>query len=114
MIGRGGASWIGHGAWQSAVFALWDSIFAVGMSLALIAFFRRFLNSGKKFGRFLSQHSFTVYVIHASVIVFVAKALSGIQALPQLLVCLAAIVALPLCFGVAWLIRKIPYVKKVL
>ncbi|TGE33155.1 acyltransferase family protein [Desulfosporosinus sp. Sb-LF] len=113
LIGAGSA-WIGHGSWQSVVFALWDSIFAVGMSLVLVTFFRRFLNGGKKFGRFLSQHSFTVYLIHAQIIVFLMLALRGLQTQPQLKFCLAAIVGLPLCFGIAWLIRKIPYVKKIL
>jgi surface polysaccharide O-acyltransferase-like enzyme len=113
LIGSG-ISWIGHGSWQSAVFALWDSIFAVGISLALITFFRRFINGGKKFGRFLSQHSFTVYIIHVPVIAFLALALSGLQALPQLKVCLAAAMGLPLCFGVAWLVRLIPYAKKII
>lgn len=109
-----GSRWIGYGSWQSAVFALWDSIFAVGISLALITFFRRFLDGGKKLGRFLSQHSFAVYVIHVPVIIFLIMALSDLQMLPQLKFCLAAVVGLPLCFGIAWLIRKIPYVKKIL
>lgn len=109
-----GSAWIGHGSWQSAVFALWDSIFAVGMSLALITFFRRYLNGEKKFGRFLSQHSFTVYVIHVPVIIFLIPALSGLQMQPQLKFCLAAVVSLPLCFGVAYLFRLIPYAKKII
>jgi surface polysaccharide O-acyltransferase-like enzyme len=113
LIGLGSA-WIGHGSWQSSVFALWDSIFAVGMSLALLTFFRRFFNGGKKLGRFLSQHSFTVYIIHVPVIAFLALALSDLQALPQLKVGLAAVIGLPLCFGVAWLVRLIPYAKKII
>jgi hypothetical protein len=112
LIGSGSA-WIGHGSWQSAVFALWDSIFAIGMSLALITFFRHFLNSGKKFGRFLSQHSFIVYVIHVPVIASLMLTLLGLQAQPQLKFCLAAVIGLPLCFGIAWFIRKIPYAKKI-
>ena len=113
FIGSGSA-FIGHGSWQSAVFALWDSIFAVGMSLALITFFRRFLDGGKKLGRFLSQHSFTVYIIHVPVIVFLILALLGLQMQLLLKFCLAAVIGLPLCFGVAWLIRKIPYVEKII
>jgi len=109
-----GSKWIGYGSWQSSVFALWDSIFAVGMSLALITFFRHFLNGEKKFGRFLSQHSFTVYLIHAPIIVFLRLALRGLLTQPQLKFSLAAVVGLPLCFGIAWLIRKIPYAKKIL
>ncbi len=108
-----GSRWIGYGSWQSAVFSLWDSIFAVGISLALITFFRRFLDGGKKFGRFLSQNSFVVYIIHVPVIVFLMLALSGLQALPPVKFLLAAAICLPLCYGAAWVIRKIPYVKKV-
>ncbi|ATW23498.1 acyltransferase family protein [Candidatus Formimonas warabiya] len=108
-----GSKWIGYGSWQSAVFALWDSIFAVGISLALITFFRRFLDGGKKFGRFLSQHSFAVYVIHVPVIVFLMLALSGLQMATLLKFGLAAVVCLPVCFGIALLIRKIPYVEKI-
>lgn len=108
------SAFIGYGSWQSAVFALWDSIFAVGMGLALITFFRRFLNGGKKLGRFLSQHSFTVYIVHVPVIAFLVLALSGLQAQLLLKFCLTAAAGLPLCFGIAWLIRKIPYAKKIL
>jgi surface polysaccharide O-acyltransferase-like enzyme len=113
FIGKG-SPWIGHGTWQSAVFALWDSVFAVGMSLALVTFFRRYVNGGKKFGQFLSQHSFTVYVIHAPILVFLALALRGLQIQLLLKFFLSAIVYLPLSFGIALIIRKIPYVKKVL
>jgi surface polysaccharide O-acyltransferase-like enzyme len=109
-----GSKWIGYGTWQSALFALWDSAFAVGMSLALVTFFRRFVNSGKKFGRFLSRHSFTVYVIHAPILAFLALALRGLQMELLLKFCLAAIVYVPLSFGMAWIVWKIPYVKHVL
>ncbi|MGJ7045653.1 acyltransferase family protein [Thermoanaerobacterium thermosulfurigenes] len=112
LIGRNGL-FIGYGSWQSAVFALWDSIFAVGMSLALITFFRRFLNSGKKFGRFLSQHSFIVYIIHAPIIVYLMMALRGIHTNQLLKFGLTAVIGIPLCFGVAYLIRLIPHVKRI-
>jgi surface polysaccharide O-acyltransferase-like enzyme len=109
-----GSKWIGYGSWQSAVFALWDSIFAVGISLALITFFHCFLDGGKKFGRFLSQHSFAVYVVHVPVIVFLMLALSGLHVQPQLKFCLAAVIGVPLCFGVAYLVRMIPYAKRII
>lgn len=108
-----GSKWIGYGSWQSAVFALWDSIFAVGISLAFVTFFRRFLDGGKKFGRFLSAHSFAVYVIHVPVIAFLIPVLSGLQIAALLKFGLAAVICLPICFGVAWLIRKIPGAKKI-
>ncbi|MDP4159276.1 MAG: acyltransferase, partial [Bacillota bacterium] len=91
-----------------------DSIFAIGMSLALIIFFRRFVNGEKKFGRFLSRHSFTVYIIHPTVIVFLTRALSGIYIQTQLKFGLDAVIGIPLCFAVAYLVRKIPFTDRVL
>ena len=108
-----GSRWIGYGSWQSAAFALWDSIFAVGISLAYITFFRRFLDGGRKLGRFLSRQSYAVYVIHVPVIVFLIPALSGLRMQSPLKFCLAAVFCLPLSFGAAWLVRKIPGVKKI-
>lgn len=113
LIGLNSA-FIGYGSWQSAVFALWDSIFAVGMSLALITFFRRFFDKAGKFARFLSQHSFTVYIIHVPIVAFVVLAMSGLLAQQLLKFCLAAVIGLPLCFGVAYLVRRIPYARKVI
>lgn len=104
---------IGYGSWQSAVFALWDSIFAVGMSLALITFFRRFLNSGKKFGQLLSQNSFVVYVIHAPIIIYLMLVLHSVNTNQLLKFGLTAVIGVPLCFGIAYLIRSVPYIKRI-
>lgn len=113
LIGAGSA-FIGHGSWQSAIFALWDSIFSVGMSLALITFFRRFLNRGKKLSRFLAQHSFSVYIIHVPIIIFVMLMIRGINLYILLKFGLAVVIGVPLCFGVAYLVRLIPYAKEII
>ena len=110
-LSSSGGAFIGFGSWQSATFALWDSIFSVGVSLALIVLFRRFFNKGSKFGRFLSEHSFAVYIIHVPVVAYVALAVSPLQTLPQLKCLIAAAIGLPLCFGVSWLIRRIRFVR---
>jgi len=105
---------VGNGVWQSAAYALWDSIFAVGMVLAAITFFRRFFNKESGFGRFLSQQSYAVYIIHVPIVVFIGIALKGIQVAPLLKFGLAALIAVPTCFVVAYVLRKIPGVSRVL
>ncbi|HET6447434.1 MAG TPA: acyltransferase family protein [candidate division Zixibacteria bacterium] len=100
--------------WQSAVYALWDSIFAVGMCLAAIAFFRRFLNRESKLGTFLSQQSYAVFIIHIPIIVFLAYALRGIVVDSLLKFGLASVIVVPVCFAVAYVLRKIPGVSRVL
>lgn len=104
----------GFGTWQSAIYALWDSIFAVGMSLAAITFFRRFFNGDSRIGRFLSQQSYAVYIIHIPIIIFLAYALRGIEMASLLKLGLASLIVVPTCFILAYIIRKIPGVASVL
>jgi glucans biosynthesis protein C len=105
---------LGNGAWASAVYALWDSTFSVGICLGLIALFHRYLDHSTRFSRFLSRQAFSVYVIHASVIVALAVLLRDIHPEQLLKFRMAAIIGVPLCFGVAYLFRKIPLLSRVL
>ena len=107
-------AFLGHGTFQSAVYALWDSTFSVGMCLALITFFRRFLNRQNRLGRFLSQQAFTVYIIHIPIIVLLALAIRGIHLESLLKFGLAALIGVPLCFAFAFLVRKIPFASRIL
>lgn len=110
----GGVDFLGKGYWQSAAYALWDSTFAVGMCLGLITFFRHFLNRSGKFSRYLSRHAYTVYIIHAPIIVFLALALRWFHPEQLLKFGLAALIGVPLCFAVAYLVRKIPLASRIL
>lgn len=105
---------MGNGHWRSAVYALFDSIFAVGMVLGLITLFRHFFNGQGRFGRFLSQHGYAVYVIHIPIVVVVAFALGGIELEPLLKFGMAAVIMVPTCFAVAYVVRKIPLASRVL
>lgn len=108
------ANLLGNGHWQSAVYVLWDSTFAVGMCLGVITFFRHFLNGQGRFGRFLSDHSYTVYIIQSPIVVFLAVALKGIELEPLLKFGMAAVIAVPTCFAVAYIVRKIPLASMIL
>jgi glucan biosynthesis protein C len=110
----GKINFIGQGHWQSAIYALWDSTFAVGICLALTTFFRRFFPRQGRFGPLLSRSAFTVYIIHCPVIVLLAIALRGVELEHLLKFGLAAIIGVPLCFAVAYLILKIPLASKIL
>lgn len=108
------AGFVGNGHWQSAVYALWDSAFAVGVCLGLIPLFRRFFNRQGRFSGFLSHHSYTVYIIHIPIIVFIAIALKEIHLEPLLKFGIAAVIAVPTCFAAAFIIRKIPFASRIL
>jgi len=104
----------GFGTWQSGVYALWDAIFVVGICLAALTFFRRFFDKESKLGRFLSQQSYAVYIIHIPIVVFLAYAMRGIGLAPLLKLGVAAVIIVPTCFVVAYILRKIPFVSRVL
>jgi peptidoglycan/LPS O-acetylase OafA/YrhL len=108
------AGFVGNGHWQSAAYASWDSIFAVGMCLAALVFFRRFTSKENRLGTFLSQQSYAVYIIHIPVIVLIAVLMKelGLGALPKF--ALAAVIIVLVCFVVAYVLRKIPGVSRVL
>jgi glucan biosynthesis protein C len=107
------AGFVGNGHWQSAVYALWDSTFAVGVCLAAITLFRRFINGQGRFGRFLSQHGYAVYIIHIPILVVIAIGLKGIPLEPLLKFGVVAVIAVPTCFAVAYIVRKIPGVSRI-
>lgn len=109
-----GGAFLGNGTLQSAAYALWDSTFSVGICLALLTFFRRCLNRQTRFGSFLSQQAFTVYIIHIPVIVLLALALRGVHLESLLKFALAALIGVPLCFALAFLVRKIPFASRIL
>lgn len=108
-----GGAFAGHGTVQSAAYALWDSTFSVGICLALLTFFRRFFNRQASFGNSLSQQAFTVYIIHIPVIVLLALALRGVHLEALLKFALAALIGVPLCFALAFLVRKIPFASRI-
>ena len=113
-ISGGATNVAGYGSWQSAVYAVWDSTVAVGMSLGLITLFRDRFNWSGSFTRFLQRHSYTVYVIQAPIIVFVVVALMGLSLEHLLKFGLAAVITVPLCFAAAYLVLKIPFASSVL
>jgi glucans biosynthesis protein C len=100
--------------WQSLVYALWESFLCVSMCIGLIYAFRRFFNHRGKLAGFMIPNAYTAYLIHAPIITFLAIAVQNINFYPLLKWAAVAVVAVPVCFGLSSLIRKIPYTDRVL
>lgn len=102
-----------RGTWQSAVYALWEQVFAVGICLALLVFFRRFVNNRGRLSAELARSAFPAYVVHAPVITWLAVAMAplGLHAVPGFVI--AAVIGVPLTFAVAAGVRRLPGLRRV-
>lgn len=109
-----GETWVGLGSWQSSLMAACESALAIGVIVGLLVLFRRRANHQGARLRFLSEHAYTVYVTHALVLVAVGYGLSGLSAPAAVKFGLLAVLAVPLCWAVALLVRALPGAKKVL
>jgi glucan biosynthesis protein C len=119
MIGGGAVSgdltpFFGGWHWQALAYALWESFVCVGMCIGLVYAFRQFANRQGTLAKFLSPNAYTAYLIHGPIIVAVAYVARDIEVYPLLKWVLVALVAVPLCFVLSDLIRKLPYTQRVL
>jgi glucan biosynthesis protein C len=105
---------LGGGTWRSGVYALWDSTFAVGVCLGLIALFRGVLNRTGWLSRFLFRHAYTVYITHPLIVVGLALALRPMHPEQLIKLALVALLAVPLSFAAACVLRKVPVASWVL
>jgi glucan biosynthesis protein C len=107
-------SFLGGLTWQSLLSAEWEAFVCVGMCIGCIYFFRRRFDRQGPLVRELSRSAYTAYLIHEPVITFLAVFASGVMLYPLAKFGLAALVSIPLCFGLSSLIRRIPYADRVL
>jgi glucan biosynthesis protein C len=100
--------------WQALAYALWESFLCFGMCIGLIYVFHRYADRQGRLASFLSRNAYTAYLIHEAVIIALAYAVRDVALYPLLKWGLVSLVAVPLCFGLSGLIRKLPYTDRVL
>jgi len=113
-IDKGTEPFMGGWRWQAFAYALWESFLCVSMCIGLIYLFRRYANRQGTLTRFLSSNAYAAYIIHGVVITVIALAVRDVMVYPLLKWALVALAAVPLCFGLGHLIRKLPYTDRVL
>jgi surface polysaccharide O-acyltransferase-like enzyme len=86
----------------------------MGMVVGLLVLFRERLNHQGVLAKDMAASAYTVFIIHAPVIVFLALALRDISLHPLPKFILVAPIALALCFVLAHYIRKLPLARDIL
>jgi glucan biosynthesis protein C len=100
--------------WQAFALAVWEQFVCMGMVIGLLVLFRERLNHQGVLAKDMAASAYTVFIIHAPVIVFLALALRGVSLHPLLKFVLVAPVAIALCFVLANFIRKLPLARDIL
>jgi glucan biosynthesis protein C len=100
--------------WQCFALAFWEQFTGVAMIIALLFIFRKWFNRQARLGKAMSASVYTAYIIHAPVVVLVTIAIRNISLYPLLKFVLAALIAVPLCFALANIIRKLPLARRIL
>ena len=105
---------LGGWHWQALAYAQWESFLCLGMCIGLLYAFRRYSHGQGSLARFLSHNAYAAYLVHGPVITIMALAARHVVHHPLVKFGLASLVAVPLCFGLSGLIRKLPYADRVL
>jgi len=120
LFGLGGAldgqSWryLGGWHWQAFAYAMWEQLLAVAMTVGLIVLFRERFNRQGPLAQAAAASSYTVYIIHAPIIILFALATRGLDLYPLLKFAIAALVTIPITFAVANLLRQLPLARRIL
>lgn len=121
VIALGGVAQTGDfavfkGGWhiQALGLAAWEQLSGLGLALGALAWFRRRVNADGPFARWLSQHSFAVYVLHAPVLVALTPMLRPLSGGPFVKMLLLTAFGLVASFGLAWLVKLLPGLRRIL
>lgn len=104
---------LGGGTWQSFSWAIWEQIVGFAMIIGLLGISERFFNNQGVVARRLSDNAYAVYIIHTPIIVGISAIFVGWDINQLLKFVILAPVAILSCFLIAWFIKLIPLVKKV-
>jgi glucan biosynthesis protein C len=101
--------------WQSLAYSLWEAFGGTGLIAGLFVIFRKRFDSQTRFTKNLSDNAYTVFIIHAPVIVIFSYAIRGLHLFPLLKFAIVATLGVSLCFVIShFIVRRIPYSGKVL
>ncbi len=106
---------IGGLNWQAFVFNLWESFYCMGMGIGLVVLFRKRYNTQGKVSKTLSQNAYTIYIIHAPVLVAVALIFYLVPMFALLKFIMVFPIVLFICYLIShFILRRIPGAKRVL
>lgn len=100
--------------WQSLVYSVWESILFIAALTFLLFFFRERFSETSPRLKWMAASVYAVYIVHQMVL-FALNVFFISVSIPTILkFVVVSLIAVPGCFLLASLIRKIPYAKRIL
>jgi len=93
--------------WQSLAFALWEAFVAIGFTIGIIAFFRKYININNPFTGVIAENSFGIYFFHAPVLIMVSLLLKQWMINPLFKFMAVTVIAFTVTLLFTYLARKI-------
>ena len=104
----------GGPTWPAALVALCEGIIAVSFSIWIIGTFQRRFDRGGRPARALGRAAFGAYVLQALVAVSLSRLAHSLPMAPELKFLVVAPAAVAGSFGLAWLLTRVPGIKRIL
>ncbi len=102
----------GGWTWQSAFLCVWEAVMGVALTLGLLGLFRERCNATNPLLGELTGSAFAVYVFHAPLVVVLGQMVAPLQAPVLVKFLVLGALALPVSFGAAWVVRRVPVLKE--
>lgn len=100
--------------WQAFLYALWESVVCVSISITLIYLFKVKLDQQNKFFKTLSDSAYTVYIVHPLIIIPLSYSIMIVELHPMVKFLIVSVIGVTLSFLFGSLIKRIPFLKKIL
>jgi len=108
------SEFLGGFRWESLLGSLWWSLEGAAISIALLASFKDRLNRRTALTREAARNAYTVYILHAPVVISVSILLMQTSLAPGLKWLLCSFAAAVACFVLAAGLRRLPLVSRIL
>ncbi|MEV8378307.1 acyltransferase [Kribbella sp. NPDC056861] len=116
LLGTNPGDLYAMGGWNtgSLLWSTVESLLAVSLSLGLLVAFREWVDKPSLLLRVAAPLTFTIYVLHVPVVVGLQYAAKTLPESPLLRYAAVTTTATVLTFAIAWLVRRTPYLRRLL
>lgn len=105
---------MGGGGWRSFVYAVWEPVLCVGISMRMLVFFRDRLNGSNALTRNMARSTYTVYIIHPFVVVAGTYLSIRLPVGPMVQFLVLCVTSVIVCFVISDVLRRLPLLSRVL